>query len=259
VTAFDSAQELRNGGELVAARKQLGLCAAATCPEPIRNKCVPWLAEVSEEIPSILVIAKGVDGGDTADVKVLSDGKVVAERLDGRPIELDPGEHSLRFEHPGGKPIDQTLVLVAGTKRRRVEISFEGTAEPSPDPLPQPLPAPPPGDGGGDAEGGFLPLSPVFYAGVAVAGAGLILGAVTGGLSASKKSELDDQCASTGCTEDDIASGENLAHVSTAGFALAGAGAALALVGLLVFSGPDDEPSAGLRVGPGGLWVSGAF
>ncbi len=101
LSAFDQAQSLRSGGKLLAARKQLEICAADSCPEVVTSKCFPWLEEVTASLPSIVIAARDHTGADVVDVRVLSGEVVLADKLDGRPILLDPGAHKLRFERPG--------------------------------------------------------------------------------------------------------------------------------------------------------------
>lgn len=246
VASFDAVQTLRDEGKLRSARADAGLCADPSCPQAIRDKCVAWIAELDATIPSILVSARDPSGRDTAAVRVLELDTVLAERLDGRPIELDPGPHALRFELAGALPVEETVVLHVGAKGRLISVVFRaappggGTAVPRPTPT---MPAPR-GDGGEPtAEASF---SPLFWVGVGMAGAGLVIGAVAGGIAIGNKSDLDAQCATVGCTSADITSAELPAHVSTFGFALAGAGAALGAIALVVWwPFGDDEATGG--------------
>ncbi|MBW2455726.1 MAG: hypothetical protein JRI68_14510 [Deltaproteobacteria bacterium] len=272
LSAFDQAQSLRSQGKLIAAHKQLEICASAGCPAVVTSKCFPWLEEVTAALPSVVIAAQDHTGADVVDVKVTSDGTVLVESLDGRPIRLDPGAHKLRFERPGSPPIEQQIVAREGEKNRRLDVMFQAEAGatppptatatgavPSPDPPPPgPEPAPTTPD---EADSGGI--SPLVWVGFGVAGVGLIVGGITGGLAMSKGSELDDQCAGEGCTQDDIDGGMVVAHVSTASFVIAGAGAAVGLVGLLIGGSSEPEEAAGLElepiVGPGSFGLRGRF
>lgn len=261
VAAFDAVQTHRNAGKLVAARAEAAQCADVSCPDAIRGKCVTWLEEITASIPSILVSAKDAAGGDVSDVRISSAGQVIAEELDGRPIALDPGPHELRFERQGSPPVTQQVVLQAGVKSRPVTVTFARSTEPTPSPAatsvvaPPPI-VPPPASAEDDA-----PFAALFWIGVATAGAGLLAGAVAGGVAIEDKSALDKQCDAFGCTEDDISGSQVAAHVSTAGFALAGAGAVLAGVALALWwpFGEEAGPSAALRVTPTGIALEGSF
>ncbi len=86
--------------------------------------------------------------------------------------------------------------------------------------------------------------SPLVYVGFGVAGAGLVLGTVTGIVSLSRTSSLQDECPNDLCRpekQDDIDAARRIGHVSTASFVVAGLGAA---VGLLAWLDDDDEAAA---------------
>jgi hypothetical protein len=82
------------------------------------------LEQVETNTPSIVVEGKDKKGAPTTAVRVLVDGSVALERLDGRALPLDPGEHRLRFEAPEGVR-DQTIVVVEGQKNRPIVVDFE--------------------------------------------------------------------------------------------------------------------------------------
>jgi hypothetical protein len=133
--AADDGQKLRDGGAYRRARERFIACAAEDCPGQVRKGCVGWLGELDKLIPTVVFGARA-HGREVADVRVTVDGEVVAERIDGKPVVLDPGEHHFRFERAGETEIDETAVVLAGAKERLVSIRFG--AEPSV------LPSPPP-------------------------------------------------------------------------------------------------------------------
>lgn len=115
-----------------------------------------------------------------------------------------------------------------------------------------PAPLPPPEEGG---------VSPLVWVGFGVGGAGLVTFAVAGGIALSRKSALDDACgggdlcpSSQRDAHDDALVA---AHVATVGAVVAGAGAALGVVGLLLSGGGEAEVSAVL--GPTTLGLRGRF
>jgi hypothetical protein len=121
LAAYEQGQRLRLKHALIEARAELLLCARAPCPENFRPECLTWFDEVDKLVPSVVI---HVDGDPAAtDVRVSIDGVVVAERLDGTPIEVDPGEHVFRFERKG-RPADEHLVLInAGQKARVLTVA----------------------------------------------------------------------------------------------------------------------------------------
>jgi hypothetical protein len=124
VARHSDAQKLRMEAKLRAAREALLVCARPECPAIARDDCTKWLGEVQDEIPTVVVVATDANGSDVADVKVLSDGVVVAPELTGQPVFLDPGPHALRFEREGSNPVERKLVLRVGERNRRVEVQF---------------------------------------------------------------------------------------------------------------------------------------
>jgi len=107
-------------------------------------------------------------------------------------------------------------------------------------------------------------VSPLAYVGLATAGLGLVVGAITGGVSLVKESNLKSECQNYVCTPDhegDLNSAKALGDVSTVGFVVAGAGAVLAVVGFVLPSSAPGETARMPRplVGPGFLGMEGQF
>ncbi|MBW2455727.1 MAG: hypothetical protein JRI68_14515 [Deltaproteobacteria bacterium] len=244
--ALYAAKALEQEGKLLAADAELSKCAQPTCPTEVAGKCISLLEEVKGATPTLIIVAKDSSGADLIDVRVLVDDVLRFEALDGRPLALDPGVHALRFEVAGAEPIRQRIVARQAERNRRIEVQFPAPAAAAQVPNPGPpatVPpaAPPPADPAADEEGG---LSPLVYTGFAVGGVGLVLGTVLGLISLSNASDLEEECDTSGCTQDDIDSSMALAHVSTAGFVIAGVGSVLGVVGLFL-SGSEGEADAG--------------
>lgn len=175
INAYEQAQRLRKSGDLTAARDALMTCSRDTCPDIAKTDCTRWLAEVRQDVPSIVVGARFADGRDAIEVRVSLDGKPLTERLDGHAIELNPGVHTLRFETKGRAPVEERVSIRVGERNRQVMTTF-------PDPLP-PAQPPPPRQG--------IPTMTYVLGGVGVLGlAGFGFFGVTG---LSKESDLD-QC-----------------------------------------------------------------
>jgi hypothetical protein len=196
VAAHSDAQTRRNQGKLRAARDALLLCARPECPAVARDDCTKWLGEVQDEIPSIVVVATDANGSDVADVKVLSDGVVVAPQLTGQPVLLDPGSHTLRFEREGANPVERKLMLRVGERNRRVEVQFSpqlagpATEGPTSDTPPEPDVAP----------GAPIPVATWILAGVGVVGI-----ASFAYFSLDGQSKVDDlEACKPNCPADDV-------------------------------------------------------
>ncbi len=192
--SYAESQRLRKSGQLVAARRALLVCSQASCPEVVKTDCLPWLGEVEQALPSIVVVAKDQAGVDTLAVQVTIDGTVVAETLDGRPMVLDPGAHKLRFDHGTAPAIEQTIVVQQGVKNRPVEVSFAPDSPPTTT-APPPPPAKPPDRG--------TPVVGYIIGGVGVLALGSF--AVFGLMGKAEADEYDDTCAPTKtCDEDEV-------------------------------------------------------
>jgi hypothetical protein len=258
VDAFTAAQRLRDVGKLVAARAELMFCSLQPCPELLRNECVPWLEQVTLAIPTIVVAAKDTQGNDTVAVRVRVDEQVAAKVLDGRPIMIDPGPHTLTFEHEGERPVEQAIVVRQGELNRRVEVDFSifrptwgkpavagdapsAAAPTTTVPTSKPIPV----------------LVPTMFA---VAGGTAVVGAITGAFSLVRANQLETECASaTGCSQNDIDEGAAFAHVSTASFSVAAAALLVGVVALVVSWPRRERASIAPLLGPGTAGVRGRF
>ena len=161
VRAADVAQEQRTAGKLRDARASLHTCAREACPPLVRSDCTHWLSEVEATMPSIVLRAQGARGEDLSDVQVDLDGRRIADKLEGLPIEVDPGSHVLQWRS-GGKNARQDIVVHTAEKNRTVTLRVEsGDA----------LPAAPASDAPA-SDHRFRPSAAAWiFAGVAVAGA----------------------------------------------------------------------------------------
>ncbi len=125
IASYEQGQTLRHDGKLAEARKQLLLCMRDVCPPLFRKDCDQWLKEVEQTMPSIVVVAKGAKGEDLSDVTVSIDGEVVAQQLDGKDLQVDPGNHVIRFEHGELPPIEQSVLIRIGEKHRALTVRFK--------------------------------------------------------------------------------------------------------------------------------------
>jgi hypothetical protein len=126
VHAADAAQEQRTAGKLLDARASLHTCAREVCPALVRSDCTQWLSEVEASMPTIVIRAQNARGDDLSDVQVDLDGRRMADRLEGLPIDVDPGPHVLVWRR-GGKSARQEIVVHTAEKNRTVTLRVETT------------------------------------------------------------------------------------------------------------------------------------
>lgn len=196
VAAHLENQKMRNQGQLAAAKADLLVCVQEGCPPPIRTECAGWLTELDAQMPSVVVAAVDAAGKDTAEVIVSIDGVKVAERLDGRPLAIDPGNHQITCEHRG-ESRTENVVVVQGEKSRAIRCSFAVDVGPA---------SPPPAEEG--------PATAQLVAGVVIGVLGLggiASFAVLGSIGTSEASDLDGSCGANAppplsqtCTDEQI-------------------------------------------------------
>lgn len=146
-TAAEDAQRARNESKLISAKDYLEICTRPVCPAPIRKDCEGWSAEIEKAMPTIVISAKDDGGGDILDVKVSVDGNVIANKLDGSAVPVDPGAHLFRFEKQNGdaEPVEQKVVIKESEKDRKIEVHMHvAAAKPAPAPAVQPAIEPEP-------------------------------------------------------------------------------------------------------------------
>jgi hypothetical protein len=208
LAASDRAQQLRIEGKLRGARESLAVCGRNECPALVRQDCVQWMSEVLASLPSVVVGARDAQGHDVVKVKVSIDGTVAEERLEGKPIPLDPGVHTFRYETAGAPAVEEQVVVREGEKNRPLNVTFAGppgatTAGPSSAPAG-------PSSNGGSAGSETISVRHVSpsntVVGLVVGGLGIVAlgGALYFELSAnSDAATLNDTCRPN-CTASDV-------------------------------------------------------
>jgi hypothetical protein len=256
---------LKFGSELKlrAERAQLLVCAAASCPADIRKECDNRIEEVNTQIPTIIFQAKDGAGKDLSAVKVTMDGEVLAERLQGAALSIDPGSHTFTFEMAGQPVVNEQLLIQEGDKDRRehIVLGASGTTvgTPAGAPVPASIPPVPAQSAAGSGLGAQKTLG-LVAAGVGVVGVGL--GSAFGLIAMSKRDDAQRICPNQ-CTGSDGANAwKDAGAAGTASTVLfVVGGAALAGAAVLWFTAPSSgrEPSAQVGLGFGGVQMKGTW
>jgi hypothetical protein len=223
-------------------------------------------ARLAEDLrPRIPTLTVRITGAPASAVTVsIDDAPIPSEGLEARPV--NPGSHDVSARASSGNPVHASVEVKEG-EARDVELKIAPASlamqpPPTTSSLSPTTPeSPSAGSGGG--------LSPVFFAGVGVAGAGLIAGAVTGGLAIGKASSAHSACNSTDltCTAagyNDVTSGRTLGNIATVSFIVAGVGAVVGVIGFIISPhNHEDSAAKGASVGPsiglGGAGLQGTF
>lgn len=122
IASSESGQSLRDSHSLLEARDKFAECSRDLCPRAIRLDCIRQRTEVAAAIPSVVFRAKDSKGDELTEVTVTCDGSVIASRLDGKAVSVDPGAHTFRFEGAGFTPFDRKIVVGEGEKNRLVVV-----------------------------------------------------------------------------------------------------------------------------------------
>jgi hypothetical protein len=224
-------------------------------------------ASLAERVPGLTITVKGAAEGEKPALAI--DGLDVPAAALGLPRAVDPGHHVLVAKTPTAEG-RQELDVREG-EQRALEITLVTTGAPriQPSRVTPGTPVAP------DAPAASVTShSPglVTWIGVGLAGAGVITGSVTGLMAMSKTSGLTSECANHICgpaAHSDLDSANTLATVSNVAFAVAGVGAAVAVISLVVGHEAATErpaespgaaaPTAHVWIGLGAAGLRGSF
>ena len=252
VAAHGEAQRLRLGGELLAAREQLLVCAQRECPAVVANDCALWLPEVESNLSSVVLAVEGGEGRDLVDVRVFANDRLLTEHTDGRAMPLDPGSYHFRFEAAGYRPLTLAASMRQAEKNRivRARLVPEATLSPrgsnvqssaaSADAAAAPAPA--------ESTQSSVPVLTYVFGGVALAG----FGAFTY-FAVSGQNELDrlEETCGHDCTPAQVADGKRSWLIADVALGVGIASAATAVI-LLLTDGDDAAPPAAEAQARGG-------
>lgn len=263
-----SARALVKLGKLVEAQERyikVGRLAVSGGDADVQRKAqaeaAEELAALEPRIPSLVIDLKGAEASEVA---LQIDDVKVATPLIGEPRPVNPGARSVLAVR--GSEQRRLTVTVAEAQQQRVMIDFGAPAPPAAGPEAASNATLAVGSGPSsrsDAKPAGAARRTVGWVAVAVGGAGLIFGGVTGAMVLGKKGDLeanarcrDDACGPS--QQGDVDSYNSLRTLSTVGFIAGGVVAATGVV--LVLTAPKAQsPSAALWLGPSSASVRGTF
>jgi hypothetical protein len=239
-------RSLRNAGRLIEARAKLRAMVdkpiAAGAPSSWHQAQTDARAEVQQldaNIPTVLVLVNGA--GASAPVLTLDDTPAPV----GRPVPVDPGDHRL-LARAGSREVARTIQV---KEAARLEVTLDLQAQGSGASTSVERPSTPAAAASADRRGSPLP----GIVALAVGGAALGVGAVTGALALSRAGDAKDRCPDDQCPyadkssiESDRSAAKDIATVSTVAFLVGGVAAATGVVLLVV------RPGGGGHVAPRG-------
>jgi hypothetical protein len=257
IAASTDAQTQRQQGRLLAARDRAIACARDVCPAVVRSQCARWVTELAGRIPAIVVRVQDADGADVlTNVRLSIDG--APARLDGRPVELDPGEHAVEAVTDAGARVARKVLLAESEGPRPLVLRLppaqdERRERPSPATAAAAGSTPGAEPPGPTVSRAHVPLGAWIAGGIGLAALG---GATYFGFAAKGQLDTLDSTCSPHCTGAQTQPGRNDALAFDV---LLGAGAAVvgtAIVWALFFPSSSGPPAA-LDVRPALRWGGG--
>jgi hypothetical protein len=247
-TAAERAQPLVKQKRLREARAELEVCARDVCPQIARTDCRDWLADVARGQPSIVIAAHEVnESQNTRDVygaRAIIDGAIVVDKVDPKPIAIDPGLHRLRLERAGFGPIEQSIEIHEGEKGRVVTFTWRTSWVPLPPHARQPA----------------RPTPPSVYVMGALGAAGVGVGTYLEVTGLQRRDGELRQC-SPHCTQTQV---DDVRNITRAGDISVGVGALFAVGAIILYvvrptvSTSHSDEEVGLAAGPvPGGWMAG--
>lgn len=243
--AFEKTQGARRDGRLIEAKDAAIICSADACPRTLSRDCVKWVGELQALIPGLVFDVRLADGSNLTEVLVTMDGKPLLERVDGKAVPVDPGEHTLVFTSREFPPVTTKIVALEGDRARKVQVVLKKPEQPVSSTLDTPM----------LKMGRPVPIATWVFAGLGVAlfsAAGL-----TGLVGLNGRARLET--CRPNCTATEVVTvGRTLAFAD--GLLIGGAVAAAASA-VIFFTRPEVPVGLALvpTVGGGSVSVSGAF
>ena len=250
--AASNGQTLRDAHKLIEARDQFRVCARAQCPSVVQMSCVEWLESAEKSLPTVVLGAKNGAGADLVDVEVTVDGAVLATKLEGRSIPMNPGPHAFHFALADGTTVDEQVVVKEGEKIQPIGAVLGRAPETPPTPA---------------TTSAHEQMRPRAVAGLAIAGVGVVLvgiGLAFGASAISQNNSSAAYCDVGGVKDDCYGQGVTLrndavnnARVSTL---LLGVGAVAVAGGVVLWlTSPSSTLTATVGFDARGLHVGGTF
>ncbi|MEO8549336.1 MAG: hypothetical protein ABI678_05170 [Kofleriaceae bacterium] len=239
VDAHGRGQDAKDQGKLTLARKLFLTCAQSSCPQLVSNDCARFADDLGRMQPSVSLSARDGSGNDLPDTTVYIDDALIATRLDdGRPHDVDPGKHVIKFTN-GGHDQVVTIVIGAGEQGRAVNAVFgpvKGT-----------------GPGAGSHTTAPTPEKPkdihptgsaaLMIGGIAVTVAGAAFGTFELTRVPSQCSISTNQCAAAP-GDQVFADAQSAVHLANIGWIVTGVGLAAAIGGTIWYVTGTKHPDA---------------
>jgi hypothetical protein len=210
---------------------------------------------VAARLPWVVIQITGAKNPD-----VTLEGTQVSAAAIGVRRPVNPGKHEIRASAPGTQSFKKSF---AGVEGQTVTVDIDLDAAPAP-----PMPATPALAEAAPSATPGTAWPAAGYTALGIGGAGIVVGAVAGGMFLAKRAELVTNCPDSHCSpgeERAVADYRRLGAISTVGFVVGAVGVTTGAV--LLLSAPRTSRDAGrgpavawaAYLQPGGAGVRGAF
>lgn len=278
---YEQGQVLRKESRLLKAREQFRACVNSCSRDEkkivaLKTSCVDWLREVEQEIPTIVLVAKDDLGNALSDIQVTMDGAALAAKLDAKPLEIDPGQHTFVFAASDGTKQELSAAIIGSKKDQVVSVTFKRAVATGTPPAPSAVPsssvpapattaAPSPAADTATLPAGGSSMRTVGYIAGGVGIVGLGLGGFFGLQAMSKNSDANCDSNSVCANPQSRRDAQSAATISTIGFVAGGLLTAGGIV--LILTSPSETKAAARRweaapmigYGSGGVVLQGRW
>jgi hypothetical protein len=125
--AYETGQRARRAGAFASASEAFAFCGGKTCPAAMHADCSRWLSEIESSMPTSVFRVTDAQGKELGGATVRVD-RGPARRLDGRALEVDPGEHILSFSVPEYRGVERRFTFNEGEKLVLREVVLEAVS-----------------------------------------------------------------------------------------------------------------------------------
>jgi hypothetical protein len=132
MAARNWAEARSDAGHLLEARELLLSCTKPVCGASAIQQCSARLSRLESDIPTIIPVVTNTQGEPVVDVEVRTEGTVLASRLDGRGLLVDPGMHEFSFSTGDHVFATRKILIVEGQRNRTIAVSLPAPATASP-------------------------------------------------------------------------------------------------------------------------------
>lgn len=242
--AFEESQRLRNASRYLDANFEALKCTNPSCGPAISEECSKIYNELQSATPSVVFGARDKAGNELANVKVVIDDGGAEYIIDGKPVAIDPGNHTFTFRAERFREGSESTVIRAGEKFRALNIVLESTDVTAGSSAPRPaIPA-----RSSRAETpSAIPTGAVVLGGVAIIGLGGFVGFRAWGSQGFD--DLSQNCRPN-CSASSVDSVRQKYLLSSVSLAVGGAAAVGAVTWYFVGRPSSNQSSARLGIGP---------